>query len=226
MMSAESLLDETAARLKPYGLMPRGGFVFDETDIAPVLPGGVTPGSVILVGHSGSSLWSHFVKWRRSHPNEADPLDMWSKQVLNGVAADIGAMAVFPSDRPYLPFQRWAMRAEGLAASPLGLLIHPQYGLWQAFRGAMLFERPFEFPQLDAFDHPCDLCKEKPCLSACPVDAFDGINFAVTRCRDYLPAGGFTCMDEGCQARLACPIGREYTYAPDQQRFHMAAFAI
>lgn len=225
MMSAESIYDKITAGLKPYGLLPRGGFVFDALNTAPVLFDGTAPKSVIMVGHFGSSIWPHFSHWRRSRPGQAEPLDTWSKEILSSVAADIGARAVFPSDRPYLPFQQWAKRAEGLCASPLGLLIHPQYGLWQAFRGALLFDQMIALPQPDGFSHPCDVCSEKPCLSACPVDAFDGVDFAVQRCRDYLPRQGFTCMDQGCQARLACPIGRDYAYVPDQQRFHMAAFA-
>ena len=53
-------------------------------------------------------------------------------------AAEIGGQAIFPSDKPYMPFQQWAMQAEGLKKSPLGMLIHPVYGLWHAYRGAIL----------------------------------------------------------------------------------------
>ncbi len=31
------------------------------------------------------------------------------------------------------------MAAEGLKPSPLGLLMHPEYGLWHGYRGAILF---------------------------------------------------------------------------------------
>jgi hypothetical protein len=224
MIGAGVTLDQIARALEPWGLVARGGFVFDKNDHAPVLPD-ITPVSVVMVGHFGSSIWPRFVDWRRSHPEVGDPLDTWSKEILRGIAANFGAAAVFPSDRPYLPFQQWAKRAEGLSASPLGLLIHPEFGLWQAFRGALLFRHAMEFPSPDIVEHPCDICQEKPCLSACPVDAFDGKSFAVDRCRDYLAtdAGG-TCMDGGCLARLACPVARNHAYLPGQQRFHMAAF--
>jgi hypothetical protein len=227
MTIANPILDQIAAALEPYGMVPRGGFVFDEESAAaPSRDNGSTPQSVVLIGHFGSSIWPYFIHWWQNHPNEPDPLDTWSKEALTDVAMKLGAIAVFPSDKPYLPFQQWAMRAEGLRASPLGLLIHPEHGLWQAFRGALLFERPIEFPYRDAPLHPCDGCLKKPCLSTCPVDAFDGTAFAVDRCRGYLATEeGGTCRHGGCLARLACPIGRNHVYVPDQQRFHMAAFA-
>jgi hypothetical protein len=35
---------------------------------------------------------------------------------------------------------------------------------------------------------------------------------------------GEDCMTLGCRARRACPVGREFTYVPDQAGFHMRAF--
>ncbi|QND53549.1 4Fe-4S dicluster domain-containing protein [Phyllobacterium sp. 628] len=226
MTFADPIVEQITAALEPHGLVPRGGFVFSAGDGAPDLNHGVPAQSVVLVGHFGSSIWPHFAAWRREHPDSADPLDAWSKEVLTHIAGDVGGQAVFPSDRPYLPFQQWAKRVEGLSASPLGMLIHPEFGLWQAFRGAILFSRPIVFSSIASIDHPCDSCVEKPCLHACPVDAFDGNSFAVDRCRSYLATPeGQPCLDDGCLARLACPVGREHAYVQDQQRFHMAAFA-
>ncbi|GGB01158.1 ferredoxin [Brucella endophytica] len=212
--------------LAPFGLIPRGGFVFDGDEHAPHGTRQSPAKCVVLVGHAGSSIWPHFMRWRAEEGRgQADPLDTWSKQVLGEAAEKLGARAVFPSDKPWLPFQQWAQRAEGLKPSPLGLLIHPVYGLWHAYRGALLFDEVIDFPDRPEPDHPCEWCMDKPCLSACPVDAFDGAGFAVARCRDYLvtDAGG-ACRTSGCLARLACPVGRDYAYDTAQQRFHMAAF--
>jgi len=219
-------MNEIAAALEPFGLIPRGGFVFGDDEKAPP---GLTrehARSVVLAGHAGSSIWPHFARWNADEGwRRADPLDDWSKKVLAEAAETLGARAVFPSDKPWLPFQQWAKRAEGLKPSPLGLLIHPVYGLWHAYRGALLFDEEIRFPARDELDHPCERCAAKPCLSACPVDAFDGIGFAVDACRDYLRSdAGKGCRTGGCLARLACPIGQEYAYDPAQQRFHMAAF--
>jgi hypothetical protein len=224
-MNVQVTLDHISMGLRPYGLIPRGSFIFDKQNPAPDIAGRMGAKSVIMVGHFGSAMWPHFSKWRQSRPDMANPLDTWSKEILNGIAMHMGAVAVFPSDQPYQPFQQWAKRAEGLSASPLGLLIHPQYGLWQAFRGALLFDREIGFPHQAPLACPCDTCLGKPCLAACPVEAFDGTGFAADRCRDHLSNDGTQCMDMGCKARLACPVGREHTYLQDQQRFHMAAFA-
>jgi len=226
MINAVSSLDQIAAALERYGLVPRGGFVFDEAVSGPLPVQGVTAQSVVLVGHYGSSIWPHFARWWQDHPDVQDPLDRWSKDVLTAVAVKFGAMAVFPSDRPYLPFQQWAKRAEGLRASPLGMLIHPEYGLWQAYRGALLFDRALDFPSGGPQRYPCDDCQDKPCLETCPVNAFSGSGYDVVRCRAHLASGeGSACLNGGCLARRACPVGREYAYNAPQMRFHMNAFA-
>jgi hypothetical protein len=62
---------------------------------------------------------------------------------------------VFPFERPYLPFQRRAMRAEACYPSPLGLLIHPDYGLWHGYRGALLFAAAIELPPSGRRASPC-----------------------------------------------------------------------
>ncbi len=207
-------------------MVPRGGFVFDDKNQAPQITEGARPQSVILAGHFGSSIWPHFVQWREDHPSAQDPLDTWSREVLTAVAAKLGATAVFPSDKPYLPFQQWAMRAEGLCASPLGLLIHPEYGLWQAFRGALLFDRALDLPARGAQRSPCVDCQDRPCLSACPVNAFSVNGYDVARCRGHLASGeGDACLNGGCLARRGCPVGREHAYGEAQMRFHMDAFA-
>jgi hypothetical protein len=155
-----------------------------------------------------------------------NPLDRWSREVIEAAAAEFGARAAFPSDRPYLPFQRWAAEAEGLKASPLGILIHPEYGLWHAYRGALLFDRALDLPPPVPRPHPCDDCRAKPCLSACPVGAFDGESYDVATCRSHVNSGrGSACLSGGCLARHACPVGRAYAYGEPQQRFHMTAFA-
>ena len=40
------------------------------------------------------------------------------------------------------------MRAEGLKPSPIGILMHPQFGLWHAYRGALLFDVEIELRRL------------------------------------------------------------------------------
>ena len=131
-----------------------------------------------------------------------------------------------PSDGPpYQPFQQWAMRAEPVFPSPLGILIHPDYGLWHGYRGALLFEDRVVLPATVGASSPCDACPGRPCLSACPVSAFDGTAYDVPVCRAHLRSGqGEACLGGSCLARRACPVGVEYVYGESHARFHMAAF--
>lgn len=225
------------AALAEHGLCLRG-WVFPDTPIAVLPSGGSAASAVCLVGHAGGGFWPVFKAWRAGHPGIADPLDTWSKTVITPLAQAAGGEAVFPSDRPWQPFQQWAMAAEGLKPSPLGMLIHPDHGLWHGYRGAILFgAAAMAAPALaelrlaalaarDAKPHPCDSCTGKPCLSACPVGAFTPAGFAVSDCRSHLKdhAGRDGCMRSGCLARDACPVGRESRYNAEQIRFHMAAF--
>lgn len=231
-----------AVAQEPFGLEPRG-WLAPEDISAPRLKSGMAAKAICLVGHGGGGFWPVFQAWHAMHPGIADPLDAWSKAVIEPIAALLGGEAVFPSDKPWHPFQQWAMAAEGLQPSPLGLLIHPEYGLWHGYRGAILFDEtrgdvaaslsaqgqgPDVFGQAPEGlqSHPCEACADKPCLSACPVDAFSTTGFAVANCRAFVrtPAGLDGCMDSGCLARDACPVGRAYRYGADQIRFHMAAF--
>jgi len=210
-------VDQLAAALRPHGLIPRGGFALASDDV-------LGEGTLVMIGNAGSDMWAAFAPHAESG---AGPLDRWTKRVIDPLAERFGARAVYPFDRPHPPFQRWAMRAEGLRASPLGILIHPDYGLWHAYRAALVVPGAVEeIAPAGAKAHPCDSCSEKPCLSACPVDAFAPGSYDVPACAAYLSsAAGESCKAGGCAARNACPIGPDFRYPEPQLRFHMAAFA-
>ncbi|HMQ57785.1 MAG TPA: hypothetical protein PKE65_04500 [Rhizobiaceae bacterium] len=219
------------ASLAGHGLILRGGFAFEKGEVAPEGPSGAPAQAVVLVGNGGRAMWPHFTAWRARQPaGIADPLDTWSREVIDAVAIETGARAVYPNDRPYLPFQQWAMRAEGLKPSPLGILIHREFGLWHAYRGALLLGEGslLVHDLIQAPDnpiHPCAKCVEKPCLSICPVDAFSPSGYAVESCAKHVKGKhGGTCRGAGCLARNACPVGVAHRYSAEQQSFHMAAF--
>ncbi len=225
MSGPGDILTVIRAALAPHGLFLRGIVHFDEGDGPELKKGGCAAG-VVLLGNAGGSLWPAFSAWRANNPDAADPLDTWSKLLIRPLAESIGAQAFFPSDPPWQPFQQWAMRAEGLKPSPLGILMHPLYGLWHAYRGVLLFDRALSFPRPPEVVHLCDSCVEKPCLKSCPVDAYHGDGFAYQACLSHVrgPDGG-ACRTTGCLDRNACPHGAAYRYPADMQAFHMAAFS-
>lgn len=218
---------ELRRALAAHGLALRGGFAFGPQDIAPPGPGGAPAKSVVLVGHLGGGLWLHYSAWRARQTTDIDdPLDTWSRQVIGPVAAQFGARAVFPSDPPFMPFQQWAMRAESLRPSPLGILMHPSAGLWHAYRAALLFDVDvLSHVPPQKVSHACDACSAKPCLSTCPVNAFSASGFDVNGCRTHIRSkAGQRCRESGCMARNACPVGAEFRYTAEQQAFHQRAF--
>ena len=101
------------------------------------MPDGRPVRCVVVVGNIGGSDVAEF---RAPHDVPApDPLDDWTRATLAPIAVSFGASFVHPSDEPFQPFQRWAQRADDVWQSPIGLLIHGEFGLWHAYRGAFLF---------------------------------------------------------------------------------------
>ncbi len=214
-----------AAALGAHGLIPRGGFRPRADDGVPPLADGRPIRTLVMVGNAGPALWRAFAA-SPEYDSAPDPLNRWSERVLGELAAELGAEAVFPfGGPPYLPFVAWAKRAEAVAESPLGILIHPDYGLWHAYRGALAFAETVDLAPRDRRPRPCDTCAERPCLSACPVGAFTKTGYDVAACTSHISApAGADCMERACGARRACPVGRDYTYEPAQARFHMKHF--
>lgn len=196
--------------IEPLGMHLAGGF--NDGD-----------GTIVIIGHAGPRLWQRF---SADMPAGPDPLDRWTRAALTPVADRFGAALVLPNDGPpWHPFQRWAMRAEPVHPSPLGLLVHPEYGLWHALRAALVFPDAREVPPRAEAASPCETCAGKPCLTACPVGAFDGTSYAVDACAAHVGSeAGIDCRERGCRARHACPVGRAWAWDDDQQAFHMAAF--
>ena len=224
---AEARMEQISSALAGHGLILRSGFDFSAEDAPPPGPSGLPARSVLLVGQAGAAPWPHFTRWRESQPADVpNPLDSWSRSVIGSVAEAFGARAVSPSDRPYLPFQQWAMRAEGLKPSPLGILMHPEYGLWHAYRGALLFDVAMAIPAPRRKTHLCDACAGKPCLNACPAAAYSETSYDHAGCLEHVrSAGGVQCREAGCLDRNACPYGMAYRYPAEAQVFHMKAFS-
>lgn len=220
------LTEYLAEGLAPFGLFLRGGFVFGDDDDAPAGPDGKPARSLLLVGNVGGSLWPAFSAWSAEEGRTVDhPLDAWTRLLVDPVAQTVGARAVYPFEKPWQPFQRWAMRAEGSRPSPLGILMHPEFGLWHAYRAALLFDVEVENQVPRATIHPCDQCVDKPCLTTCPIGAYKLSGFDVAACSTHLRSPALEDRPHGgCSARNACPVGAAYRYSPEQQAFHHAAF--
>ncbi len=214
-----------ADAIAPAGLIVRGGFHAEPADGVPPLPDGRAAATVVLIGNAGAAMWDAF-QASDPDPDQRNPLDSWLKPQIEAVAASAGAHPIFPNEGPpFVAIQDWARRAEPVHRSPIGLMIHPRFGLWHVYRAALCFAERLEVPPRDDSASPCETCEDKPCLGVCPADAFGPTAFDAEACLAHVEsAGGSACREGGCMARRACPVGRDYLYPRPAQEFHTAAF--
>ena len=72
---------------------------------------------------------------------------------------------------------------------------------------------------------PCATCRDRPCMSTCPVEAHSGKGLDLLTCVRHMDGpDGEDCIQRGCQARRACPVSPEFLYRPEQANFHMDSF--
>lgn len=222
----ETGLDQIRTTLKAAGLDERGAFHPADGDQVPDCGFADGVQTLLLVGNVGGAMWPAFEAGRL---DEVDALDQWTVRVLSEITEELaptygGVLPLYPSDGPpYHPFQQWARRAEPVFPSPIGPLIHPDHGLWHAYRGALAFARKLDVAERPEHVSPCDSCADKPCLTTCPVGAFSPGDYDVQGCANHLTTEtGDICLAVGCLARRACPVGRDNAYSEAQTRFHMS----
>lgn len=179
--------------------------------------------SVALLGPAPGRFWPVFSDSPEYADGAPDPIDRWSLRVGAALALRLDARALYPFGAPpYHPFYSWALRTGRIWPSPINLLVSVDVGLWTSFRLALAFPDSLE-PAPER--QPCDSCRNAPCRTACPVDAFAGGAYDVDRCRAHCASpAGVDCVQTGCRARRACPVGAGATPPPPQAALHMSAF--
>jgi len=228
-MQQKTDISELENLLRPNGLLILGAF--DASDQEAVFFGDEQPDDrqIILVGNAGSSIWPAFTASPENGDGLPHPLDRWSRRIGTAVAAELDARVVFPFEGPPYPaFLNWTERSGQAFPSPLSMFIHGEYGLWHAYRFALLLPgTASRFPQGGQAVSPCLSCTGQPCLTACPVDAFTGEAYRVGKCVAYLAGDEHSdCRQAGCGARRACPFEAGFQYRPVHARFHMEAFLL
>ena len=210
-----------------YGLVFRGGFLANLEDDVPSQIDGTASKTLLLFGQAGDSLWSVFSQSTELADNQPHPMDRWSERVGNAIAQGLHGRLLLPfGGPPHYPFIRWASRAEEVQPSKLGMLIHPIYGLWHAYRFAIAVAEPIDgLAEAPTVVGICSQCQDTPCLNTCPVGAFTDGYYDVKACIDYLQENPEApCHRQGCLARDACPEGAHSHYDIEQKQFHMTQF--
>lgn len=221
--------------------------VVSAEDFDPLVPDGwkcqtLLPGarSVVVLGSGGTRLFEAAME---ASLDDRHPLDAFCEMRVAGAAqaltrAGSPTRAAFYHERrrsdgrldPRGCFADFVAlgRAAGFGvASRLALLLHPVYGPWISIRALLYSHRDFsgiETPGAisEAFD-PCPSCPG-PCAQAChgkAVAASGRSGFDASGC-GRARAAQSECGSR-CDARLACPVGREHAYGWAEQAHHLRA---
>lgn len=220
-------LAELTEQLAGAGFLLLGGFPATPDDHLPKLASGQTAAQLLMIGSTGPSLWPTFSQSPEFLDGSPNPMDRYTRRILNQIASKNGFDPVFPFDGPpYHPFQQWALKCGGFSQSPLGPLTHQDYGPWLGFRAAFLSGNSLKIsPPISSPNGPCDTCHDKPCLNACPVSAISlETGYDVPRCQAHLRSDQTAACWSGCLARHACPFGQDHRQSADNARFHMESF--
>jgi epoxyqueuosine reductase len=197
-------------------------------------------GAIIVIGSGGGAFWQAYRAHLARDPvaaRVAHPLDAFTIDVLRAHALPVIRRAS-PNARLRLPFEDAApplsfvhlAEAAGLGTrSVLGLLVHPEFGPWMALRGAVIVDAVAPAARPAAGFDPCESCRERPCLAACPAHAVDWpAGWDVPACVAFrvARADANPCADR-CHARVACVYGRQHRYPDDALAYHHGrAFAV
>ncbi|MEP3440276.1 MAG: ferredoxin [Sulfitobacter sp.] len=211
---SQPLLDRIEGIAAPYGLMTMGGAHIEAEQ------------AIVLLG-TAATFWDKFIETREFSDAKVDPVDRWSKRVMPEIMQAAGAQdVIFPfGGPPYAPFLSWAKQTGEAFDSPVGMLVHYRSGLMISYRGALVFDRCLPLPDM-CLSNPCDDCTDRPCLTACPVDALSELHpYDVPACKSYLATDkGDSCVTLGCAVRRACPVSQSFGRATAQSAHHMRAF--
>jgi len=187
--------------------------------------------SIVVIANGGGALWGALKRHAAAHPGWLDrehPLDDFTRATVESEIAPAvrksGARCsiVFPfmNGRATLNFMQLG-KAAGLAGpSIVGVMVHPRFGPWIAFRAALLVDCALDEPgEASGFD-PCPSCSTRSCIAACPASAVAfPSGWDIPRCLAHRVEAEAECGAR-CHARAACVLGPEHRYPDDEIAYH------
>ena len=178
-------------------------------------------GSIILLGPHEPSYWPAIgdsPEWQDGRP---DPVDRWSRRIIESLAQVTGSKPHFPFGEQPAPFLKWALASDRAWQSPIGMAVQAEAGLLVSYRGALELKYSI---QASRRENPCPSCK-KPCMTACPVGALIGSDYDLDACWGYMRADSDQrCLSAGCLVRRACPISSLHPRIAEHSAYHMQQF--
>jgi len=189
--------------------------------------------SIIVVANGGGALWRAFTNHAAQHPGwsaRENPLDDYTRDAVESTIvpavrkAGVRCTTVYPfvSGGGALNFMELAKLAGLAGPSIIGVVVHPIYGPWIAFRAALLVDAELDEPGIAAGFNPCPSCAVRSCIDACPAHA---VNFPagwdIPRCLTHRVEAEADCAPR-CHARAGCVLGPEHRYPDDELAYHQA----
>ena len=176
---------------------------------------------LLLVGTKGSGFWNYLQDTNQTDGHAFDQVsEQKTLELLSDQFPNIKTITVYPHDDYMIPLQKLGHRVGWGRPSLLGLHIHADYGTWFAYRTALLVSETFPQTEDSTAQPVCEVCVDKPCMSACPVAAVNTLGeFNISACMGYRVKDNSVCADR-CLSRLACPVGADYFYTPEHLAHH------
>ncbi|OGH02379.1 MAG: hypothetical protein A2600_06415 [Candidatus Lambdaproteobacteria bacterium RIFOXYD1_FULL_56_27] len=194
-------------------------------ELAPAFADLPAGGTLLLFGMGGAKFWQVA---QESWPQEAQPIDFLSKLWTTEAAQARGLkdlVPLFPGQARPRPLVALALFARFGYSSPLGITIHPEFGLWTAIRALLWTSTPLPRLSPELGENPCLSCSDRPCLDCCPAQAPRWESpFGLEDCITYRTQEQSPCA-KGCLSRLGCPVGLAHRY-PKAQRDYSGAISL
>lgn len=176
--------------------------------------------NLVLMANGGARFWNALNDFGIQTD---DPVDYFShtlaQRFVDEFLGSPEARHIYPSSYP-VPLQKLGVLAGWSHASVLGLSIHPRFGTWFAYRAAFLCAAELPPTTVAASVSPCASCAEKPCITACPVNAVrEHAMLDLDACIGFRTRPESDCARR-CLAREACPVGQEHRYSEEQISYH------
>jgi epoxyqueuosine reductase QueG len=189
--------------------------------------------TIVVLGNGGPYFWHAFKAYAAGNAGwfERDnPLDDFTREVVEKQivmpiqAAGVECITVYPfgSTGPTLNFMQLATLAGLAGPSIIGVVVHPVFGPWIAFRAALLLDCEIDRPgEAGGFD-PCPACSVRSCIGACPASAVSfPAGWNIPQCLAHRVEAHPDCA-ERCHARVACVLSPDQRYPDDELAYHQA----
>ena len=207
-------IESVLSAVERSGLVPRGAMRVEDAERIGAL---ADVSTIVLIGMAGRSGWDAFAASAEAHDGLDHPLDRFSRRVIGTLAQNLGAAALYPfGGPPYWPFQRWARRCE-----PVDPVAARPTSFTRATASMALLSGGARVRAI-ARRSGAGRRRRAPAQTRAPrsrasAPARSGrLSSAATMfagCAAHLKSrAGADCMDRGCLARRACPVGAEHAH--------------